>query len=167
MKLKNTEDALDAFAKEAVRYAQLNLGTIRTLRYTTRPIRSNSVASGTLKKSLRYYRTDTRFEFTADPPADGYADRVEYGTDPGTVVPVEKLEDWIRRKPVKMRDKEGRFIKSTDAAVKSAAMRFVTAIYERGIPGTFFYSRGIEQALDRSTKKIETALLKDLEINLL
>lgn len=166
MKFKHTDEALDGFAQEAIRYAQLNLGAVRALKHTTRPIRSNSVATGTLKKSLRYVRDTKRFEFFAAPPADGYVDSVEYGTDPGTHVAVEKLEDWIRAKPVKLRDRDGKFIKMSDAAVKSAAVRFSTAIYERGIPGTFFYSRGIELALERSTKSIEAALLKDIEISL-
>ncbi len=163
-KYKHTEEAVDLFAEEAVRLAQLNLGTTRTLTYTKTRIRSNSVATGTLKKNLRYNRTKTGIEFFVSGPAAEYAENVEEGTPKNTRVSVEKLAVWIRKKPVKLRDRDGRFIRMSEDAIANAAALFSKAIYERGIPGTFFFARAIDQAFTTHAEKVSDAMLKDIEL---
>ena len=72
--------------------------------------------------------------------------------------PRQPLIDWIKNKPIKGRDKSGRFITN-----KSLGFLIQRAIYQRGLTRTQFFSKPFTQELNKQTDKITEAFANDLE----
>tara|TARA_R100000656_G_C3947247_1_gene127748 strand:+ start:677 stop:1213 length:537 start_codon:yes stop_codon:yes gene_type:complete len=72
--------------------------------------------------------------------------------------PRQPLIDWIKNKPIKGRDKSGRFITN-----KSLGFLIQRAIYQRGLTRTQFFSKPFTQELSKQTDKITEAFANDLE----
>tara|TARA_R100000808_G_C2146531_1_gene154462 strand:- start:1847 stop:2404 length:558 start_codon:yes stop_codon:yes gene_type:complete len=69
------------------------------------------------------------------------------------------IDKWVIKKGLRgTRDAKGRFI-------KRSAMKFAiaTSIYRKGLEGTGFFSQTLFKNIQLSTKKLETALAKDIE----
>ena len=75
--------------------------------------------------------------------------------------PRQPLIDWIRNKPIKGRDKKGRFITN-----KSLGFLIQRAIYQRGLPRTQFFSKPFTDEIKKQIDKITEALGDDLELSL-
>ena len=75
--------------------------------------------------------------------------------------PRQPLIDWIRNKPIKGRDKKGRFITN-----KSLGFLIQRAIYQRGLTRTQFFSKPFTQELKKQIDKITEAFGDDLELSL-
>ncbi len=134
------EALLNEYAATVVERAQSNLRIKRRVRGKV----VNRVASGRLLNSLTYklrirYNKPT-IDFTVKGDAGKYADVIEYGRkpypgDPTKRPPYKDIMEWIKLKPLKLRNKQGQFIKSTESAIKSAAIAIATSIGENGIEG--------------------------------
>lgn len=169
---------LEEFAQAIVDGAKLNLSVKRVRHYTTTKVRSNRVASGTLKKSI-YYDIKTRDNtgrfvdreviVGVKGAAKEYAAKVEYGTPPRSVKANKIMVGvwkWIRIKPVKLRDSQGRFVPMTDRAVAKAAQRFAKAIARRGIPGEFFLRDSIRYNMKKYKGRLTQAAFEDVKTKL-
>ena len=126
------EDLLNEYAAAVVERAKSNLRIKRRVRGKV----VNRVASGNLLNSLVYklkfrYNKPT-IDFTVDNDAAGkYADVIEDGRRPGAKMPpVKAIEDWIKIKRLKLRNRQGEFIKSTESSIKSAAFAMAKSIGE-------------------------------------
>ena len=75
--------------------------------------------------------------------------------------PRQPLIDWIRNKPIKGRDKKGRFITN-----KSLGFLIQRAIYQRGLTRTQFFSKPFTQELKKQIDKITEAFGDDLDLSL-
>ena len=75
--------------------------------------------------------------------------------------PRKPLIDWIRNKPIKGRDKKGRFITN-----KSLGFLIQRAIYQRGLTRTQFFSKPFTDELKKQIDKITEAFGDDLELSL-
>ena len=75
--------------------------------------------------------------------------------------PRQPLIDWIRNKPIKGRDKKGRFITN-----KSLGFLIQRAIYQRGLTRTQFFSKPFTDELKKQIDKITEAFGDDLELSL-
>lgn len=71
-----------------------------------------------------------------------YADVIDKGRRPGTGVPVEELISWVRRKLKVKNEKEA----------KRVAFLISQKIKSRGIKGTEFFTRAVEQVLNTPIK---------------
>ncbi len=140
------EDILNEYALAVVERAQSNLRIKRRVRGKV----VNRVASGNLLNSLTYklrirYNKPT-IDFTVKDAAGKYADVIEYGRKPGAKMPpVSAIEKWIKIKPLKLRNRQGEFIKSTESAIKSAAFAIAKSIGENGIEGINYYQDAINE----------------------
>jgi hypothetical protein len=163
------EDILYEYAAAVVERAKSNLRISRTVRGK----KVKRVASGTLLNSLTYklrirYKKPT-IDFTVDNDAAGkYADVIEFGRRPGAKMPpVKAIENWIRIKPLKLRNKQGAFIKSTESAIKSAAFAIAKSIGEKGIEGIKYYSEAIEDTWPEFEDRMIESYIKSVENRLL
>jgi hypothetical protein len=165
--------ALEEYAAAVVERAKSNLRIKRRVRGKV----VNRVASGTLINSLTYklrirYRKPT-LDFTVDNDAAGqYADVIEWGRkpypgDPTKRPPVKAIENWLRIKPIKLRNRQGEFIKSTESNIKSAAFAIARSIGENGIEGIHYYREAIEDTWDEYKEKLMQMYSKDIETRLL
>jgi hypothetical protein len=163
------EDILNEYALAVVERAQSNLRIKRRVRGKV----VNRVASGRLLNSL-YYNLKIRYnkptiDFTvSNDDAGKYADVIELGRKPGAKMPPFKpIEDWIRIKRLKLRNRQGEFIKSTESAIKSAAFAIAKSIGKNGIEGINYYGEAIDDTWDEYKDRLMEGYIKSVENRLL
>ena len=162
------EALLNEYAATVVERAQSNLRIKRRVRGKV----VNRVASGTLLNSLTYklrirYNKPT-IDFTVKEAAGRYADVIEYGRkpypgDPTKRPPYKDIMNWIKLKPLKLRDRQGQFIKSTESAIKSAAIAIAKSIGENGIEGISYYQDAINDTWPDYSEQLFQAYAKGVE----
>jgi hypothetical protein len=162
------EALLNEYAATVVERAQSNLRIKRRVRGKV----VNRVASGTLLNSLTYklrirYNKPT-IDFTVKDAAGKYADVIEYGRkpypgDPTKRPPYKDIMNWIKLKPLKLRDRQGQFIKSTESAIKSAAIAIAKSIGENGIEGISYYQDAINDTWPDYSEQLFQAYAKGVE----
>ena len=162
--MEDYEALLNEYAATVVERAQSNLRIKRRVRGKV----VNRVASGNLLNSLTYklrirYNKPT-IDFTVKGDAGRYADVIEYGRKPGAKMPpVSAIEKWIKIKPLKLRNRQGEFIKSTESAIKSAAFAIAKSIGENGIEGINYYQDAINDTWEDYSEQLLTAYAKGVE----
>jgi hypothetical protein len=162
------EALLNEYAATVVERAQSNLRIKRRVRGKV----VNRVASGTLLNSLTYklrirYNKPT-IDFTVEGQAGRYADVIEYGRkpypgDPTKRPPYKDIMNWIKLKPLKLRNRQGEFIKSTESAIKSAAIAIAKSIGENGIEGINYYQDAINDTWPDYSEQLFKAYAKGVE----
>jgi hypothetical protein len=165
------EQILNEYAATVVERAQSNLRIKRRVRGkmvnrvgSNRP--DNLLNSLIYKIKIRYGKPT--IDFTVKGQAGQYADVIEFGRRPGArMPPVAAIEKWIRMKPLKLRNRQGEFIKSTESAIKSAAYNIARSIGEKGIEGINYYGEAIDDTWDDYKDKLMDAYVKDIEQRLL
>lgn len=159
------EDILNEYAVAVIERAQSNLRIKRRVRGKV----VNRNASGHLAKSL-YYKLKFRYnkptlDFTvSNEQAGKYADVIEFGRTPGAKMPpVKAIEAWIRLKPLKLRNRQGEFIKSTESNIKSAAFAIAKSIGKNGIEGINYYQEAVDDTWDEYKDKLIEGYAKGIE----
>jgi hypothetical protein len=163
------ENILNEYAVAVIERAQSNLRIKRRVRGKM----VNRFASGTLSKSL-YYNLKFRYnkptlDFTvSNDQAGKYADVIEFGRTPGAKMPpIQPIIDWIKIKPLKLRNRQGEFIKSTESAIKSAAFAIAKSIGKNGIEGINYYGEAIDDTWDEYKDKLMEGYIRGIEQRLL
>jgi hypothetical protein len=166
--MEDYEALLNEYAAMVVERAQSNLRIKRRVRGKV----VNRVASGTLLNSLTYklrirYNKPT-IDFTVKGDAGKYADVIEYGRkpypgDPTKRPPYKDIMQWIKIKPLKLRNRQGEFIKSTESAIKSAAIAIAKSIGENGIQGINYYQDAINDTWEDYSEQLIQAYAKGVE----
>lgn len=156
-------DLMQKFGAEVVERAMLNLGVYRTVRGKKR----RAVASDTLRKSLSYYydSRNSTLEFFAKGKAAKYADVVELGRRKGAKMPpVDAIVEWMRIKPVRVRNEQGRIIKQTKSVVRNAAFNIARSISTNGIPPLFYWRDAVEDKIVDFEGEFMEVLSKEINI---
>jgi hypothetical protein len=165
------EDMLNEYAATVIERAQSNLRIKRRIRGkmvnrvgSNRP--DNLLNSLIYKIRIRYGKPT--IDFTVKGQAGQYADVIEFGRKPNSKMPpVAAIEKWIRMKPLKLRNKQGEFIKSTESAIKSAAYNIARSIGKNGIVGINYYGEAIDDTWDEYKDKLMDAYIKSVENRIL
>jgi hypothetical protein len=168
-----TNKALQAFGADMVEYAQGQLKVTRTIR--GRKVRRT--ASGTLGNSLFYQvlkrREAYRIEFNAKGVAKQYAafihdgvngTEVQYGSPYSfkeQYVNIEAVKQWMRVKPVRLRDKDGQFIPNTEDNFNNAAFRIARGIAKNGIPPVPYFQEAADRIYPKHEQALADAMAKD------
>jgi len=172
--MANEQSAPNFFAvvnDMAKRFVELMQSDYRMKRKVGRNF-TNAVASGTLEKSLRYRLKIKGKEVNVSIYAKGKASQYflarENGRRPGaTPPPVSAILEWMRIKPIKLRDKEsGKFQKPTEALKKQVAFLIARKIGRDGIKGWKAFDYAYENIWDEYEAKIFEAFGKDFGANL-
>ena len=89
------------------------------------------------------------------------------GVDEGVKVAplVGELIEWIRSKPVRLKDRSGSFVKLTDMKIAQVAKNIQKSIGKIGTQPTNFIDDAIEKAMSK-INSIEEPAYKDMEINI-
>ena len=165
--MEDYEALLNEYAATVVERAQSNLRIKRRIRGKI-VNRVGSNRSDNLLNSLTYklrirYNKPT-IDFTVKGQAGNYADVIEYGRKPGAKrPPVSAIEQWIKLKPLKLRNRQGEFIKSTQSAIQSAAFAIAKSIGENGIVGINYYQDAINDTWEDYSEQLLTAYAKRVE----
>ena len=166
MKTDDFNKVLKEFAEEVNLAAKRTLGSRRIGKN-----RSYGVASRSLQKSLEYKIGDGKVQFGSPLP---YAAFIHWGVN-GTrkrrgapfsftnkQPPLEPIMQWMKAKPVRLRDSSGKFVKQTESRLKSAAFLIARSIKRNGIAGLKYYSVALESVVPQYQDKLGEALAKDL-----
>lgn len=162
------KELVNSIADDVIERAQLNLGVTRTINGKKR----RRVASGSLQKGLsyknltRYNNPIIQFGVDNDKLKD-YASVIEFGRRKGArQPPVEPIIEWMKVKGIRLRDKDGGFIKSTEAKRRQVAWAISRSIGENGIEGINYYNEAIRDVLEKRGKEFLDAIGKEIEIRL-
>jgi hypothetical protein len=156
-RLEQRDYALKDFADAVVKLAKLN--TMRTItktnsrgnKYKTRISSSGTLRDG-IASELKVRTKDGRFskgyiDFGFKGAAAEYGASVEFGRKAGSFPPVEPIAQWIKKKPLKLRDIEtGQFLKKAtdkkayDRQIAGLAFIIARSIAKRGQQPTNFFS---------------------------
>jgi hypothetical protein len=166
--MANEQSAPNFFAvvnDMAKRFVELMQSDYRMKRKVGRNY-TNAVASGTLEKSLAYRLKIKGKSIDISIYAKGKASQYflarENGRRPGKQPPVSAILDWMRIKPIKLRDKEsGKFKKPTEALKKQVAFLIARKIGRDGIKGWKAFDYAMENIWDEYESKVVEAYGKD------
>jgi len=161
------EKILKDFAEEVNLAAKRELGSRKIGKN-----RSYGVASRSLQKSLEYKISGGRVSFGSPLP---YAAFIHWGVN-GTrknrsapysyrnenKLPIPAILEWMKVKPVRLRDKDGRFVKATESRLRSAAFLIARSIKRNGIEGLRYYEAALEAQVPKFQTKLGEALAQDL-----
>jgi hypothetical protein len=156
-------DLINKFGADVVEKAMQNLGAYRTIKGKKR----RAVASDTLRKSLAYYYNAKKgkLEFFAKGKASVYADVVEQGRRARSKMPpVPAIVQWMKIKPIRLRNQEGKLIKQTPAKIEAAAFNIAKAIGRRGIPPLYYWRDAVNELIDVYEPQFAEALGKEIKI---
>jgi len=169
----NRDKVLADFADNVVRLAKINVGKT----YTAKNSRGKSYkkridASGNLRKSisseLKTKTKDGRFSkgFIIFKMLE-YGINVDKGRKAGKGVPPQVLVNWIKKKPLRMRDlKTGKFKSFKTAKQKENAINGLAYIINRkikkfGIPATNFFTDPLESQEKKFYNQLQEAVAQD------
>ncbi len=168
-RVKGARDkALADFADNVVRLAKINIGKT----YTAKNARGKSYkkridSTGKLRNSitseLKTRTEDGRFSkgFIIFKMLE-YGLNVDKGRRAGKGVPPQVLIDWIKKKPLRIRDLEtGSFVKQTESRVKGLAYVINRKIKKYGIPATNFFTDAYESQEQKFMAEMQEAIAKD------
>ncbi len=163
----NTEDfdkVLAEFAEEVNLAAKRTLGSRRIGKN-----RSYGVASRSLQKSLTYSIKNGQVAFGSPLP---YAAFIHWGVN-GTrknrgapfsykqkQPPIDAVLKWMKAKPIRVRDKDGKFVKATQSRLRSAAYLIGRSIKRNGIAGLRYYYCGLGEHRTPIHRQVGEALAK-------
>jgi hypothetical protein len=129
------------------------------------------VASRSLQKSLTYSLKGGRVSFGSPLP---YAAFIHWGVN-GTrknrnapysfrskQPPMEPILQWMKAKPVRLRDASGKFVKQTESRLRSAAFLIARSIKRKGIEGLRYYTVALESIVPQYREELGQALAQDL-----
>ena len=128
---------------------------------------TNAVSSGTLVKSLAYRLKIKGKSIDISIYAKGKASQYFLARENGrragaTPPPVSAILDWMRLKPIKLRDKEsGKFKKPTEALKRQVAFLIARKIGKEGIKGWHAFDYAMENIWDEYEAKVVEAYGKD------
>jgi len=167
--MPNEQSAPNFFAvvnDMAKRFVELMQSDYRLKRKVGRNY-TNAVSSGTLVKSLAYRLKIKGKSIDISIYAKGKASQYfltrENGRRAGaTPPPVSAILDWMRLKPIKLRDKEsGKFKKPTEALKRQVAFLIARKIGKEGIKGWHAFDYAMENIWDEYEAKVVEAYGKD------
>ena len=164
-KFKNTKSYLDNYSKELVKLLKIEIGRNRTRSYKSgRSYNSPIDNTGSLRESIESLAKESANGFGFNIMANEYVLAVDKGSKQKSP-PIENIIDWIRSKPVRIRDSKGRFVQATDYRVRGLAFVIARKIGRDGIEATGFIQDAINQSMDK-LNKIGAAVAEDVSLNL-
>ena len=163
-KFKNTKAYLENYSKELVKLLKIEIGRNRSRSYASGTYNSPIDASGRLKESIEAIAKETSKGFSFNIMANDYAINVDKGRGQGRYPNIDNIIDWIRTKPVRIRDAKGRFVSSDDYQVRKLAHNISRKVAREGIKPTNFISDTIEDSMVK-LNKLGEAVGQDVLLN--
>jgi len=163
-KFKNTKAYLDNYSKELVKLLKIEIGRNRSRSYVSGTYNSPIDASGRLKESIEAIAKETDKGFSFNIMANDYAINVDQGRGQGKYPNIDNLIEWIKAKPIRIRDSKGRFVSSSDYQVRKLAYVISRKVAREGIKPTNFISDAIEDSMVKLNKLAE-AVGQDVLLN--
>jgi len=163
---KNTKLYLEGFSNELIKFMKIELGRNRTRTYPSGNRVSSPINfSKSLSNSLKLVQKESGSSHDFNITGNQYGLNVNDGRKAGSPPPLGDIVQWIKLKPVRLRDFRGRFATANEGSINGLANNIRRSIGMYGIKPTNF----IDDAMDKSIEKLDrigTPLIKDVELNL-
>ena len=152
-KFKNTKSYLDNFSQEIVKLLKIEIGRSRRRR-SMNPRGKNVTApidsTGELKDSIKSISKEQPSKISYNIESLAYGLTVDKGRKAGKKPPpVKDIAQWIKAKPVKLRDAKGKFVSMNDKKIESLAFAISKSIGLYGIKPTNFISEAMEASMGK------------------
>ena len=128
-------------------------------------------ASGSLQKSLTYTIEGKDAIFGSPDPSGAFIYWGVNGTDKkrgspfsygSKQPPSDAIRQWMKVKPVRLRDKSGAFIEQTESRLSSAAYLIARSIKKEGIASLKYWEIAYKETFPKAEKELGQAFAKDL-----
>ena len=156
---------LTAWAEDVVKFAKINIGDKNRKRKDpkTGKIKRRKIdASGNLRRSIKYKLSTNKNSINFGVSGASYADVVESGRRKGKFIPLDPLVKWIRKKPVRLRSEDNKFIKMTDSNVRQFARNISKKAQKYGTSPTHFLRDAVEMAESKHRELFREAVEEDV-----
>ena len=172
LKLRNTENYMVGFSNRLIKLLKIEIGRNRKRTYAPtktfpngRTINKPIDSTGSLRKSLETHTTKSGMKgFALGIRGNSYGKDVDEGSD--LIAPnVDKIVQWIKAKPVRLRDARGRFINRSAASIRNIAGLIAEKIENEGTEPTNFIDDAIGMAMQQIAT-IANPIEKDIYLNL-
>lgn len=130
--------------------------------YTTQ-INSSGDLARSIQPKIRYGQGNKPPEL--DIIGNDYAEFVNDGRKAGSFTPIAPLMNWIKVKPLRLRDANGKFVKMDDAKIRSAAHGISKNHFKYGIAPTNFLTDAVEATQKKVADVLAKALAEDIAKN--
>ena len=152
-KFKNTKSYLDNFSQELVKLLKIEIGRSRKRR-SMNPRGNNLTApidsSGELRDSIKSISEEQPNKISFNIESLGYGVTVDKGRKAGKrPPPVKDIAQWIKAKPVKLRDAKGKFVSMSDKKIDGLAGVIARSIGFYGTAPTNFISEALEASMGK------------------
>lgn len=179
--MQTDKQTLNKFGSDVIRLARINLGASQTIDGKKRVTNNTGALSKSLGFQIDQNRTkDGKFmsgfniKFTSSEP---YAPFIEQGvkgsesTKPSARkspfkfksknLPKGVMMKWIQSKPIRLRDKSGKFSKNEKTAMNSLAFLLGRAVATKGISARHYFKDAIEQSAQKQGSKMIATLTEN------
>lgn len=128
-------------------------------------------ASGSLRKSLEFKMGKDTISFGSPLPYAAFVHFGVNGTDKkhgsqysygSKQPPIDPILKWLKVKPVRLRDEDGKFIKQTDSKMRGRAFVIARALRRNGMAGIKFFEIAFFEQMPKFIERISEALYLDL-----
>tara|TARA_R110000803_G_scaffold4201_8_gene14402 strand:+ start:22 stop:582 length:561 start_codon:yes stop_codon:yes gene_type:complete len=161
-KFNNTNSWLNAFSDRVVKLLKIEIGRNRNRNYKSGNVSAPIDSSGSLRESIQAQSKDYENGFGYPISGNEYGILIDEG---GKATPsIDNIISWIRKKPVKLRNRTGTFATITNSRIRGLAHNIARAINERDIQPTNFIDDAIEKAMTQ-INAIQEPIYKDVELN--
>jgi hypothetical protein len=178
--LQNTAKALDIYGKEVVRRAKRNLKIKKKVDGKNVSTENTGKLASSLYYKITRGQTSVNLEFGSSTDYGYFMEKGVQGrlSTYGSVkkyptgmtkakfkkknLPNGVIEDWIRTKKVKLRDKDGKFIPMTKTNIRGASYMIGKSITEKGLGARGFMADAIEETKQRLAISLKDGIVKDL-----
>ena len=148
-----------------MRQSKLNIGATKTVKnYKGKNVKRRIEYTGKLRNSLNWVTKVMPNSFSFFIEMEDYGVDIDQGKDAGGMPPnLGKLKNWIRKKPARLRDIQGQFVKMDDLRVTSFAKNIQYKHQKYGTAATNFLSDPFERAFKDLPEDVIEAFGLDVE----
>lgn len=150
IKLKNTESFLKAYMERLETLTKIEIGRNRQRTYPSgRNVNSPLNSSGSLRESINTKKqnvSDAMLAFGL--MGNDYALDINSGTPKSKAPSQAKLVNWIKTKPVQLRNKKGKIIKRTEGSIKAIAKNIQKSQKIHGIAPVPFLEEAAKSSMN-------------------
>jgi hypothetical protein len=149
IKLKNTEAFLKAYMERLETLAKIEIDKNRQRTYPSgRTVNSPLNSSGSLRDSIESKKQEVSNALMAfGLMGNDYALDINSGTPKSKAPSEAKLVNWIKAKPVQLRNKKGKIIKKTEGSIKAIAKRIQNSQKINGIAPVPFLEEAAKDSM--------------------
>ena len=157
--MNNVEQILETFGERVTRLAKINIGATRTVNGKKRRIEY----TGKLRESLDYDVKENPNSIEFSISMEDYGVGVDQGQKPGTKSSLFKLANWVKYKPAKLRDAQGKFVKMDNKKIVNFAKYIQKKIEKYGTQPTNFLTEPFEAEFKKLPDELIEAYGLDVE----